>query len=54
MVCGLLISCHISTRLGADEASFCEVDEFSFVLVEAQTNVNHNSLRAECFSGEDV
>ena len=53
VVCGLQISCHISSRLGADEESFCE-DEFSFVLVEAQTNFNHNSLRAECCSGEDA
>ena len=38
---------------GANEASFCE-DEFSFVLIEAPTNFNYNSLKAECCSGEDV
>ena len=38
---------------GADEASFCN-DKFSFVLDEAPTNFNYNSLKAECCSGEDV
>ena len=35
------------------KTSFCG-DEFSFVLVEASTNFNYNSLKADCCSGEDV
>ena len=38
---------------GADKMSFCK-DEFSFVLVKAPTKFNYNSLKAECFSSEDV
>ena len=38
---------------GADEATFRE-DEFSFVLIEAQTNFNNNSLKVESCSGEGV
>ena len=41
---------------GSDEASFCE-DELTFVLFEALTNFNYNSLKelkAGCCSGEDV
>ena len=39
---------------GADKVSFCE-EEFSHVSVEAPQNFNnHNSLKAERCSGEDV
>ena len=65
VVCGLLSSDELSffnqtsgqklVRMpnGSEEASFCE-DKFSFVLVEAPTNLNYNFLKAECCSGEDV
>ena len=63
MICCLLISCHISTRLPARSWSENEMvqtkrvfseDDFSSALVEAPTNFKHNSLKTECCSGEDV
>ena len=63
VVCGLLSYFNetsgqklVRKPNGSDEASFCEDEfqEFSFVLVEAPTNFNYNSLKAECCPGEDV
>ena len=65
MICCLLISCHISTRLPARSWSETEMvqtkpwrvfseDDFSSALVEAPTNFNYNSLKTECCSGENV
>ena len=63
MICGLLISCHISTRLPARSWSENEIvqpkrafseDDFSSGLVEASTNFKYNFLKTECCSGENV
>ena len=61
VLCCLLISCHISTRLPARSWSENEMVqtkrvnvEDEFVLVEAPTDFNYNSLKAECCYGEDV
>ena len=63
MLCCLLISCHILTRLPARSWSENEMvqtkrvlseDDFSSALVEAPTNFKYNSLKTECCSGENV
>ena len=60
MICCLLISCHISTRLPAKSLSENEMvqtkrvfseDDFYSALVEAPT---YNSLKTERCSGENV
>ena len=33
---------------------FARTDDFSFVSVEAPKSFNYNSLKAECWSSEDV
>ena len=57
MICGLLISCHISTRIPAGSWSENEMvqakrvfseDNFSSGLVEAPTNFKYNFLKTEC------
>ena len=42
-----------TVAVGAEEANYCK-DDFSFVLVEAPTNFNCNSLKVQFCSGEDV
>ena len=63
MICCLLISCHISTRLPARSWSENEMvqtkrgfskDDFSSTLVEAPTNFKYNCLKTEFCSVENV